>query len=237
LEQSGLDVEFRNFGWGAVRNAKFAYAFGPETNPTAEFVANLGLFDRAKTTSLVDALRKSNVELERIKRTTFTCASAEEVPACLRRVEASGMLGNLAGRVRTDPQSPGMVITDVRGRIDYEWKDSSGHDNTRSSPVYFPVKLFLFQNFGSECGGPDATDHSGKTLQLALDRRNYRLPINWHAELAPRGNARFGLALVAAKSSLHMFRLVIELGDGRKVFSRQVDLSYFRPRMADRPSQ
>jgi hypothetical protein len=231
--ESDTNVELRNYGWTAVRNATLTYAFGSAANRTANLALKLGTFERDKKTSVRDGLQKFAPGLAKKIGSTFPCASEAEAPACLRRLEDSGLLGELRGRVRLDGR---MVMADLLGRLDYEWVDESGRSNSRSSPVAFPVPLFVFAFGGTECGGPDAVDHSGKALQLALNKRNYPVQLNWRTELAPRANARFGLIVGAPKSSHHVFRVVLQLSDGNKVSSPQVDLSYFRPRIVERPS-
>jgi hypothetical protein len=234
--ETGYDPEviFKNLGWGPIRNARFSYALDGQSRAKPPFSDILGTFDQTKKVSIDDGIRKSGVDIKKVTQTKFTCPTLAQMPVCLARVEASGILGSLAGHLSPSGDA---VYANVDGQIDYAWTDADQRDHSRSSKIYYKVPLLVFKIEApgvAECGGPSAVDHSGTTRALSLDRRNYRIPLDWHAELEARGNARFGVSLVAPKSSAHVFRLVLELSDGRKISSREVDLSYFIPRLARR---
>jgi hypothetical protein len=234
MESSNTDghydpsVLFENLGWGPVRNAKVVYSFGDKPSQLPAFTAELGTFDTAKGVSLEHGLRDLGVDTDRISRFKFKCTSASDVPACLKQVEASGTLGRLAGHVFTVRTE---VRAKVRGHIDFEWTGVDGTNNRHSAPLSVDIPLFFF-SFGvsAECGY-GIVDRSGKPVQLSLDRQNYRIPLEWRAELAQGQNSRFALSIGAAKSSGHTFRLVLELADGATLTSRPVNLTYFRPRL------
>jgi hypothetical protein len=225
-------VKFQNYGWGAVRNAQLTFTFGNATSRTGEFKTALGTFDATKSALVVDALQKSKLNIAKMRASKFKCASVEELPSCLKSVEASGLLGDLAGRVALEAVN--QVVTNAAGRIDYEWGGSDGQVHARTSPIALDIPLFKFEIGSPECGGGGPVEHGGRKLELPLDKRGYRLPVNWRADLAPRENKRFAFSLAAAKSSHHVFRLVLELADGTMLGSRQVDLSYFKPRLPAR---
>jgi hypothetical protein len=233
-------VMFKNLGWGSLRNAALRYSLVPKndgnrnvSNPSdnnPDFTVPLGDVDASVAVSVDDGVRQSGVDIGKIANLNASCPTFAELPACLQRIEGTGVLGKLAGHLTIADKA---VYAKVDGRVDYEWSDADGDSHARSSPISYKVPLFVFKVLErdvAECGGPSAVDHGGRTLELALDRRGYRIPVDWHAELAPRANARVGISLVAPKSSSHVFRLVIELSDGTKQSSREVDLSYFRPR-------
>jgi hypothetical protein len=215
-----------------VRNAQLTFTFGNATSRTGEFKTAVGNFDASKSASVVEALQKTRLNIAKMRASKFKCGSVEELPSCLKNVEASGLLGDLAGRVTLEAVN--QVVTTAAGRIDYEWGGSDGTVHARTSPIALDVPLFKFEVGGPECGGGGAVEHGGRKLELPLDKRSYRLPVNWRADLAPRENKRFAFSLAAAKSSHHVFRLVLELADGTILGSRQVDLSYFKPRLPAR---
>jgi hypothetical protein len=222
-------IKFANYGWGPVRNAQLTFTFGSAELHGSEFRIPLGTFDTGKSTTVADALQKSRLNIARMRASKFACPSVEELPACLKRVEASGMLGELAGRVEI--VAVNHVVTNVVGRMGYDWAGIDGATHARTSPVSVKIPLFMFSIGGAECGGAGAVEHGGRKLELTLDKRGYRIPLNWRGDLAPRENKRFAFSLAAAKSSRHLFRLVLELADGTTLGSRQVDLTYFKPRL------
>src|SRR5207245_1089796 len=99
--------------------------------------------DVSKHAVVVDGLRRSRFDSETMRRLGGGhCPSLAELPACLRRVEESGVLGDLAGRVFTRRET---ALTNVAGRIDYEWVGSDGRVNARASPISIDIPLFRFE--------------------------------------------------------------------------------------------
>jgi hypothetical protein len=223
-------VGFRNVGWGPISGAKLRYSFGRKSSQPKVFSASLGTFNHRMDASVEDGLRALAMNLQRIATAKFSCTSYADLPNCLRRIDASGVLGELKGQIVMDDN---VATVEMSGFLDYEWTSSDGRNNQRSSPVSLKMPLFVISGLktSAECGGPGEVDHGGRTLDLSLDRRSYRLPLNWHAAVAPRANERFGITLVAPKSSNHQLQLVLELNDGSKVMSQKIDLSYFKPRL------
>jgi hypothetical protein len=68
-----------------------------------------------------------------------------------------------------------------------------------------------------------------KPVQLALDRRNYRISLDWRGQIKPRQVSRFALSLAAEKSSHHVLKLVLALADGNSLSSDPIDITYFTP--------
>ncbi len=89
--------------------------------------------------------------------------------------------------------------------------------------------LLLNVGFGPECGGAGPTERDFATFALPLDKTNVRIPLKLADKLAPRQEKRYGINLVAEKSSHHRFRFVFELADGTTVASPTADLEYFKP--------
>jgi hypothetical protein len=220
-------ITFRNVGWGGVQAASLSYSLGTPAARVGPFTAQIGDFMDTRGTSVESALAASNVRVDRLRSHQYTCESMDAVGACLKRIEASGDLGNLAGRVFINGSD---VYANLDGRLSYDWTDVSGTLNHRTSPVSIDVPLFHIKVVEAECGAGGPTERADRVITLSLDRKNYRLPLNWHADLRPREDKRFAFSLVAPKSSHHRFRVTVDLADGSSLSSLLVDLTYFRPR-------
>jgi hypothetical protein len=221
-------IRFENLGWAAVRNAKVIYLFGEKGSQLPEFTSELGSFDVTKAISVAGGLRDLDVDIDRISRSKFKCASASAVPACLKQVETSGTLGKLAGHVFMKGTE---VRAKVRGHVDFEWTTADGAHKQHSAPLLTEIPLFFFSFAPTAECGYGTVDRSGAPVQLSLDHQNYRIPVQWKGELAQGQNSRFALSISANKSSEHTFRLVLELANGTTVKSLPIDVTYFRPRL------
>jgi hypothetical protein len=219
-----------NFGWGSVRDAKLIYSFGKAS--AAEFTANVGTFDEAKEASVESGLQKSSLNMGRIKTEKFKCATNSAIPACLAKLKTSGIFGSLADSIYLKDNS---VQTVANGRIEYSWTGSDGKSNKRSSPFAIAIPLLEFNQQGPECGAPAPVGRNEKPIALSLDKKNYRVPLQWRGQLMPRHNKRLGLSLSAPKSSRHLAKVVVELSDGSTVASMPLDMLYFTPRMPTLP--
>jgi len=225
-----LDPQFSllNSGWGGVEDARLTYAFGTEEEATSDVrVADVGSFDTYTDVSLLDGIQALGVDLDRLQNGDFQCASEAEYGACLAAWRQSDLLAPLGGAVFSDDNA--QLLTRMWGILEYDWTDAKGGRNHRQSPVIidFPV---LDVSFGPECGAGGPVERGYPTAKLPLDVENARIPINYTASIAPREQKRFGLNLVADKSSRHQFRFVVELADGRTIASPDIDLVYFTPR-------
>ena len=220
-------ISFRNDGWGPVQGASLNYSLGTDASRVGPFTAQIGDFADTRTTSVESALIASKVRVDRLRSHQYACGSMDAIGECLKRIEASGDLGALADHVFINGSD---VYANLDGRLDYDWTDVAGTRNHRTSPVSIDVPLFHIKVVEAECGGGAPTERTDRVITLLLDRKNYRLPLNWHADLRPREDKRFAFSLVAPKSSHHRFRLTVDLSDGSSLNSLLVDLTYFRPR-------
>jgi hypothetical protein len=264
-------LDFQNFGWGRVRDARMTYSLGPEKNRTDETVVQLGSFEASKRTSIVDRLRQLGVDVEKLRKSSvafwidsrgdgvnpnaFSCGdgavegrdteekTAEEQDAqeknaekerakCFESIKNSGVLGrlkDLAFRQKDD----NVLYTILTGRIEYKWTDSNGKSNDRSSTFATHIPLLRFAPPMAEMGYEEPIERQVKSTALSLDRRKYQVPFpkTWNAKLPGSEGMQFDFALSAAKSSHHIFQIVLQLADGNQVRSSMVDLSYFRPRL------
>jgi hypothetical protein len=217
---------FTNSGWGAARDARLIYSFGKVS--ATEFTANVGTIDESKLASVEDGLQKSSLNIGRIKTEKFKCASKSALPACLAKLKTSGVFGSLADSIYLNDT---YVRADATGRIEYDWTDSDGKSNKRSSPFAIAIPLLHFELGGPECGAPAPVDRKEKPIVLSLDKKNYRIPLQWSGQLVPRQNKRLALSLSAPKSSHHLLKVVVELSDGSTVASMPQDIRYFTPRI------
>jgi hypothetical protein len=226
--------DMRNLGWGPVNNARLVYTFGGNAGRSPESTTELGSFDQTILANIENGLRGSGVNVEKLSASSFTCPSKAQVPACLARLKETAILGNLANYVYTEGND---VRTDVAGNIEYDWQDSSRNTKRRVSPFRVAVPLLYFDvGGGPECGAPGPVGRDEKPVQLALDRRNYRISLNWRGQIRPRQVSRFALSLAAQRSSHHVLRLVLALADGNSLDSDPIDITYFTPRMPPPPA-
>jgi hypothetical protein len=220
--------DITNSGWGPVRNARLIYSFGTATNASPEFTSSIGTFDQKAEASVDDGIKKSSLNIDRAKDEKFKCASKSQLPACLAKLKTSGIFGNLSNSVSLAGPN---VQVEAAGRIEYEWLGIDQTSNQRSSPFAITIPILHFELEGAECGAPGPVDRTDKPLELSLDRKNYRLPIDWRGQLAARQNKRIGLSLSAPKASHHVLKIALELTDGSTVTSMPIDISYFKPRI------
>jgi hypothetical protein len=223
------DFSLSNTGWGAVENARLTYAFGTEAEPGQNvFVTEIGSFEDYVSPSIVGGLESLGLDIGRLQNDDFQCSSEAEYAACLADWQASSLLAPFQGALFSDDNA--QLLTRMWGILEYTWTDARGGLNERRSPVIidFPV---LDVSFGPECGAGGPIERGFPTAELPLDVENVRIPINYSDTVAPREQKRFGLNLVVAKSSRHLFRFVVELADGRTIASPDIDLEYFVPRM------
>jgi hypothetical protein len=244
-------LEFQNYGWGRVRDAKMTYSLGTETKRTDETVIQLGSFDGSKPASLVDGLRRQGVDVERLRRAStafwmstrkngpnpnrFNCEYEEpKLAECFQRLQDSGVLGKLKDFVFRQPDD-GVVLTMLVGRIEYRWTGSDGKTNDRVSSFKINVPLLQFNADLAEESGPEAMEQKFEAVGLSPDnKRKYRLslPKDWNVRLAQGDPKQLSVAVAATKSSHHVFQLVLQLADGTQVTSPVVDLTYLRPKVA-----
>ena len=225
------NFQFSNSGWGPVEHAKIIYRFGTEAGPVGDsYAIDAGTFDQSKEISVLKGLQAAGLNVDKVKQGGFSCPTLDDVPACVEKVVASGILGGLSNAVISGMD----LMTRVSGTIDYVWTDSHGGANKRSSPIAVdvPILHFAIEGAGPECGAGGPVERDFKTVKLPLDKSNYRLPLPYKGKLAPQQNRRFALALVAAKSSQHRFKVVFDLADGKSIASPEMTLIYFLPQIS-----
>jgi hypothetical protein len=230
------EIAIVNYGWGAVSIGRLVYTFGANSTRSPEFAVDVGSFDETAGTTVEGGLRRSAVNIDKVKTDKFKCASISQVPACLARLKQTGILGDLANYVYTQQNQ---LLTSVAGSFQYDWTDVDKRANHRTSPFKVVSRILFFETGGGpECGAPGPVDRSDKPVKLSLDQTGYRIPLEWHGQVKSRQTSSFSLSLAAEKSSHHVLKLVLVLADGGNLISPTLDISYFLPRMpsaADNP--
>jgi hypothetical protein len=224
----GPKIELENYGWGEVRNARLVYSLGKASPPATQFTADLKTFDLSKMATVEDGLRRSGVDIDKLKIGKFHCSSKAQVPGCFAQLKKTGIFGDLAANAYVKDS---IVFADLSARIEYQWQDADGRTNNRSSPFSMVIPLLHFDTAkGPECGAGPPVDRNTKPLELSLDQKNYRLKLDWSGQIESRQGRRYGFVLTAKKASHHVLHVVLEFADGNSLKSLPIDISYFVPR-------
>ena len=218
-----------NYGWGKAEKARLEFGFGRERQPAATgFALELGTLGAVEVTP-AKAMAAVVPAAQRLLDAPPKCPSNRQVPACLARLQRAQGMGRIADIAYTRDD---MVLTRLIGTLRYQWKDIDGRMQPREHPVNVELLVFRFDTGeGAEMGGAAPEEGGFRPITLALDRKDYRLPLPYRPRLAPGQNQRFQLTLNAPKASSHQFRVVLEASDGRRVTTAPLDLLYFVPRM------
>jgi hypothetical protein len=279
-------LDFQNFGWGRVRDARLTYSLGSASNRTDETVVQLGSFETSKQASIINRLKQLGVDVEKLRRATqafwidsrgdgenpnaFSCpGSSTDTPdakepsanepnaeqknaegaevdvqfekeraACVDSITSTGVLGKLKDLVLRQ-KFDSIVYVPLTGRIDYKWSDAAGKNNDRTSTFEMQIPLLRFAPPGAEMGFEEPTERQVNSTALSLDRRKYQVPLpkSWTTKVPGSQATQIEFALSAAKSSHHVFQIVLRLADGNEVRSPTIDLSCFRPRVTKKERQ
>lgn len=230
LGELHTDLAFLNRGWGPVQEAKLTYSFGGQGPSGKSFVIDLGTFETEKSVSVMEALRASGMNVKAVKTRKFKCASSseEDIARCAKDLKDAGLFGEVSPVVVPYGKN---LLTRIDGTLAYRWTDSAGVAHERQSPVSADIPLLEFDTGSmAECGAPGAIERKFKTVKLSLDRNSYRIPLPYRGKLGVQQQKRFALSLIAAKSSQHIFRVVLQLAHGSTATSPRIDLLYFMPR-------
>jgi hypothetical protein len=221
-----------NFGWGVAENAEMHFAFA-NPNVSAQSRANVakrvGSIARTANVDLEPELRAAGVNTATLasrSRSGFVCSGVSR-EACLQQIKASGVFGTIASQVGLKG-STGIYVT-LRGTLDYNWRDSAGASQMRSSPynVLLPLGHIKVE---AECGeGGEREVIAANPVEFRLDQSGYRLPISFQRNVPAGRTSQYAVTVKAAKASQHAFKVVLQLADGREVSSRSIDLLYYLP--------
>ena len=228
---NGFDPSFTllNHGWGQAQNGTLTFAFGDQSGPkTRTRTIDVGDLGDAKELSGADSFKALGIDTDKLTKGDFHCGADKAADRCLADWQKSDLLRPLAGAVFANDT---YLFSRLTGQLNYDWTDSFGAAHKRTSPVAMD---FLLLNVGPEpeCGAGGPTERDFATFKLPLDKANVRIPLKLADKLTPRQEKRYGINLVADKSSHHRFRFIFELADGTTVASSTADLEYFTPHMA-----
>jgi hypothetical protein len=233
---------FENFGWGSARNARLRFSFVAPNNKSMP-----DHFDITKP--LADLNRRLDVDFEpelkaagadtgflakEAKTRGFRC-DIERIENCIVKIGGSKVFGSLADKVSLVPPGfPGSddvprLVTMAAGVLEYQWIDAAGQMHTRVSP--FRDILWLGHvYYEAEKGEGSGTERPiRKTIQLLVDRSDYRIALPFQREVPAGRVVAYSLPIEAPRASEHDFTLVLQLADGREIRSRPIHLLYFIP--------
>ncbi|MDB5589855.1 hypothetical protein [Enterovirga sp.] len=224
--------ELENFGWGPAEAAKLRFSFvAPRSNPGgATTTKDVGSIRAVSKLDFEPELRAAGVKTDILKRRGesggIACKAKGNPGACLAEIVATGYFGTLGRLLRIEERD---VFLHAAGSLDYTWTTQNGEARNRTSP--FNVRLLLARTpVEAECGEGAEKEAVGKRpLEFRLDQTRYRLPVAFERTIRAGGTARYTVAVQAAKSSEHKFKVVLQTADGRQVASRPITLTYFRP--------
>jgi hypothetical protein len=248
-------INFENYGWGTVRNARIRYSFiDPASTTTPANLSQtrtIGDFDKIATVSFENDLKAQSVDTNKLSRLSKPCPANSrqactegfkcdpvndklDEQACLKQL-GSGVFGSLADKVHISGlgqyggDTQGNLVTAIAGRLEYDWTDAAGTVHNRTSP--FREQLWLGKiNLAPECGdGASVKRVSQSPLELKLDQSGYRVTVPIKTALPAGRSARYSMFLSAARASQHDFVVALQLADGRTIRSRPINLIYFYP--------
>lgn len=225
--------ELQNFGWGPAERAQLRFAFArANTNVSpANLVVtkDLGTLATVARVDLEAELRAAGVRIDQLKARAekgIACTSRGNPSACAAEIANSGLFGSLSRSISLEDRD---IFLNASGQLAYVWRDAKGGENARTSP--FTARILLGRTpVEAECGeGAEKEPVGRRPLEFRLDQAGYRLPVAFERTIPASRTARYTVAVRAAKSSGHEFRVVVQTADGRQVTSRPISLTYFLP--------
>ena len=219
---------FDNFGWTEARNAEINFTFGSVDGDVegTGFSQAIGTFEQSLEVSVEDAMANLGVNSALLTSERLRCTDMSDERQCLAEVAESGNFGELAGYLSLLGTTIQAAAT---GTLDYDWTDADGKTRHKSSP--FSTELAVGEVYTeAECGeGGEVIPVSHDPFVFKLDESGYRIGIPIVDEVAAGFTGRWRVKFSAPESSVHEFRLVLVLADGREVASRPIKLLYFMP--------
>ena len=191
--------------------------------------------------SVMDHLRRYGVNVGRLQQ-GFDCsaiAAQAEQPvdalpldevksACGAVLRNSGAFGGLAPAIAVGSER---ALLSVIGSLDYAWRASNGQNQRGAATFTTNVSLGDIVFSPPECGeGAEPEDLADKPYEFDLGRSNYRIPIRLRDTVPAGVAARWRVRVDADENSTHVFRMVFNMADGRRIASRPIDLMLIRPR-------
>ena len=221
-----------NFGWGPAEGAEMHFAF---TNPlvnarpkSLNVLKNVGDIARTTAINLEAELKAAGVNtaaLSAKSKSGFVC-KGKSAQDCFKQIKADGIFGSLTSQMGLNDLS---ITVNVTGTLDYNWHDSKGIQQKRSSPYTLNLPIGHIK-VEAECGeGGELEPVAEKALVFRLDASGYRLPVSFQRSIPAGRTSQFTVPVEARKSSEHDFTVKLLLADGREIASRPISLVYYVP--------
>lgn len=221
-----------NFGWGPAEGAEMHFAF---TNPlvnarpkSLDVSKNVGNIARSNNINLEAELKAAGVNTAALaakSESGFVC-KGKSAPDCFKQMKTDGVFGSLTSQMGLNDLS---ITINVTGTLDYNWHDSKGVEQKRSSPYTLKLPIGHIK-VEAECGeGGELDPVAEKALVFRLDASGYRLPVSFQRGIPASRTSQFTVAVEAPKSSEHDFAVKLLLADGREIASRPISLVYYVP--------
>ena len=222
-----------NHGWGSVESAvtelRFVRPGQPVSASSQKSFVDLNGFKDFQTVSFQPLLRDHGVQTERLTANGVDCPSMDAVPNCIAQLAETGIFGGLSDEVSSFFN---LAITEVAGTLTYQWRDVLGELQQMKSPYRIQIPLYGFTVPSMpECGAYSPPIDEMRKVELDLNNENYRIVLNVPEAMRvimPRQNRRLRLNIDAQKSSAHRLRGVVELTDGRRIYSPIINLNIFK---------
>lgn len=218
----------KNFGWSNANQAQLDMTLShPVKGQSVKLpVIPLGDIVTTRDYDLTRSLLWLGYDARRWAKQGFQCSTSNTLQ-CLENLKTTGVFGHLRDLITVKDK---VIFTKAAGFLSYRWTDHRGNTRVKKSTLAYTLNLGLL-NYISECGeGGDAQEVADTPFLLPLDRYNYRLPVHLGGNI-PAGTAgRWSLHIGSQQSSNHKLSFGFILSDGRTVYSRPVELTYFRSR-------
>jgi hypothetical protein len=221
-------LRLRNHGWGPAEGTTLRFGFGRDAPPERPFVRELGTLGSVQLV-VQKELQATLPALARWIEQPPRCPSEDRLPACFEQLVASA-----AGRpLRTVGVQRGRtVLARLHGELQYRWRDGAGAEQARRQALALDLHLF---DFALPPRPPTAAmvrppeERGFAPIELPADRKAYRVPLPYRPLIPPGQARRFELALLAPKSSHHVFEIVVETAGGDQAVSPPIELDYLLP--------
>jgi hypothetical protein len=173
-----------------------------------------------------EQLKSLGLNTDYVATNKLVCTDPNDERLCLAELKQSGQFGELNDFISLDYMT---VTVNVAGTLDYDWAESGGTPQHKSSPFAVTLPIASVAN-DAECGeGGEIIPVSHDPFMLHLDEINYRIAIPFAGDVTPGFTSRWRIELQAPETSEHDFSLVLLTADGRQIQSRPIHLSYFIP--------
>ncbi len=205
-----------NEGWGPVSHAVVRFNLGAP-NAAPDFSAPLRnriAVTRPDRIDLTPALRRAGVDVATIKR-------LERRTPALAIVPASSALRAALGPFKAREALAYGVLT-------YSWKPTAASAQTSKS-VRFATPVVLVRQLRPPLTSGILQPSASYTVLLRTAGAGYRCTIEPH-QITPGLADRIEISLRPPRSSTQRLHVMLELSDGTKLASREIDLQAFAPR-------